>query len=66
MVERVQRRVTKCVPELFNLEYEDQGTALNLPSLSYQRYCANVNILHENVRLHPPMIFHQQNFFPIR
>jgi len=36
-VERVQRRATKCVPELFNLEYDDRRAALNLPTLSYQQ-----------------------------
>jgi len=37
IVERVQRRATKYVPEPFNLEYEDCRTALNLLSLSYWR-----------------------------
>jgi len=64
IVERVQRRATKCVPELSNLEYEDRRAALNLPSLSYRRHRADMlmiyNILHENVGLHPPMFFHQQ------
>ena len=40
MVERVQQRATKCVPELFNLEYEDRQAAFNLPSLSYRRHRA--------------------------
>ena len=63
MVERVQQRAIKCVPELLNLEYEDCRAALNLPSLSYRRHHADMlmtyNILHENVRLYPPMFFQQ-------
>jgi len=31
MIERVQRRATKYVPELYNLECDDRQTALNLP-----------------------------------
>ena len=64
IVERVQRRATKCVPQLCNLEYEDRQAALNLPSLSYRRHRADMlmtyNILHENVRLYPLTFFHQQ------
>ena len=42
MLEKVQRRATKCIPELFNLEYDDCLSALNLPSLSYQRHRADM------------------------
>ena len=35
MLEKVQRRAMKCIPELFNLEYDDRLSGLNLPSLSY-------------------------------
>ena len=35
MLEKVQRRAMKCIPELLNLEYDDCLSALNLPSLSY-------------------------------
>ena len=63
MVERVQRRATKCVSEL-NLDSEDCQAALNLPSLSYRRHRVDMlmiyNFLHENVRLYPPIFFHQQ------
>jgi len=61
MVERVQRRASKCVSELFNLDYEDHQAAFNLPSHSYQRHRANMhNILHENFHLYPAMFFHPQ------
>ena len=30
-------------PELFNLEYDDRLSALNLPSLSYRRHRADVD-----------------------
>ena len=37
MLENVQRRATKLVPSLANLEYEDRLKRLNLPSLAYRR-----------------------------
>ena len=64
MIEKVQRRATKCILELVDLEYDDRRMALNLPSLSYRRHHADMlmvhNILHEIVGLQPPMFFHQQ------
>ena len=37
LLENVQRRATKMVPEIKNLEYEDRLKALRLPSLLYRR-----------------------------
>ena len=37
MIENIQRRKTKLVPELKNLEYGDRLRALKLPSLYYRR-----------------------------
>jgi hypothetical protein len=37
IIENVQRRATKLVPELKHLEYEQRLEALSLPSLSYRR-----------------------------
>ena len=37
MIENIQRRTTKLVPELKNLEYGDRLRALKLPSLYYRR-----------------------------
>ena len=37
MIENVQRRATKLVPSLANLEYEDRLKRLNLPTLAYRR-----------------------------
>ena len=66
MIEKVQRRATKCILKLVDLEYDDRRMALNLPSLSYQRHCADMlkvyNILHEDVGLQPTIFFHQQLF----
>jgi len=38
IVEGVQRRATRMVPELRELEYEDRLRALKLPSLAYRRF----------------------------
>ena len=35
MIEKVQRRATKCILKLVDLEYDDRQMALSLPSLSY-------------------------------
>ena len=37
MIENIQRRTTKLVPELKNFEYGDRLRALKLPSLYYRR-----------------------------
>jgi ribosomal protein L29 len=38
LLENVQRRATRLVPELKNMEYEDRLKAMNLPSLTYRRH----------------------------
>lgn len=51
VIERVQRRATKMVPELRNLSYEDRLRALELPTLKFRRDRADLietyNILTE-------------------
>ena len=42
MIERVQRRATKIVPELKNLPYSTRLKILELPTLSYRRKRADV------------------------
>ena len=37
LVEGVQRRTTKLIPELYNLPYEDRLRELKLPSMEYRR-----------------------------
>ena len=37
MIEGVQKRATKMVPELKNLEYTDRRQAMKLPSMYYRR-----------------------------
>ena len=37
MIEKVQRRATKCVPSLRKLTYEERLMAMKLPSLKYRR-----------------------------
>ena len=62
-MERVQRRVTKCVQDLSSLEYDERLVTLKLPTLSYQRHRADMimvyNILQGNVILQPGLFFHQ-------
>ena len=63
MIERVQRRATKCVQDLSNLDYDERLAILKLPTLSYRRYRADMimvyNILHGNVNVQPATFFHQ-------
>ena len=37
MIENIQRRGTKLVPDLFNMSYTERLKALNLPTLIYRR-----------------------------
>ena len=37
MIENIQRRGTKLVPELVNINYTDRLKMLNLPTLKYRR-----------------------------
>ena len=37
MIENIQRRGTKLVPELVNINYTDRLKRLNLPTLKYRR-----------------------------
>ena len=41
-IEKVQRRITKCVPELKDLSYEDRLKALQLPTLAFRRLRADM------------------------
>ena len=50
MIENIQRRTTKLVPELKNLEYGDRLRALKLPSLYYRR--ASGDMIETNKYLH--------------
>jgi len=63
MVERVQRRATKCVSELFNLDYEDsQAVALDLPSLSYRRHRADILIFYMKMSVYTLQCFSISNY----
>ena len=42
MIEKVQRRATKLLPDLNNLPYDDRLKALNLPTLKYRRLRADL------------------------
>ena len=41
LIERVQRRATKLIPELKSMNYETRLRELNLPTLVYRRYRGN-------------------------
>ena len=61
LVERVQRRATKIVPELRHLSYPQRLRALKLPSLYYRRrrgdMIAVFQLLHGGLDLHPDVSF---------
>ena len=38
----VQRRATKLIPSIQNLPYPERSQNLNLPILSYRRYCVDL------------------------
>ena len=42
LIENVQRRATRMVPELKGLEYEERLCALKLPSMAYRRIRGDV------------------------
>ena len=62
MMERVQRRATKCIQDLSSLEYDQCLVTLKLPTLAYQRHRADMimvyNIMQGNVDLQPEIFFH--------
>ena len=57
----VQRRATRYVQDISHLPYHDRLLHLNLPTLSYRRYIADMimtyNILHNNINLDPNEFF---------
>ena len=65
LVEKVQRRATKVVPELKNLTYEDRLRRLNLPSLQHRRRRGDMifayKIMTGKVNLEPKKIFTMAN-----
>ena len=42
MMERVQRRATKCIQDLSSLEYDQHLVTLKLPTLTYRRHRADI------------------------
>ena len=62
VMERVQRRATKCVQDLSSLYYDERLVTLKLCTLSYRRHRADMimvfNILNRNVNLQPELFFH--------
>ena len=62
MMERVQRRVTKCIQDLSSLEYDQRLVTLKLPTLTYRRHQADMvmvyNIMQGNVDLQPEIFSH--------
>ena len=45
LVKKVQRRATKLVPELRDLDYTNRLVALNLPSLLYRRQRMHMDMI---------------------
>jgi len=52
LVERVQRRATKLLPEIRNLSYEDRLRKLRLPSLKYRRRRGDMILMYHLVHGH--------------
>lgn len=50
IIENVQRRATRIVPQLRGLSYEDRLKALNLPSLEYRRQRGDMIIVFKIIR----------------
>ena len=42
LIENVQRRATRYVSDINELENQERLEALNLPTLQYKRFCADV------------------------
>ena len=42
LIENVQRRATRFVPDINKLEYQERLEALNLHTLQYRRFCADM------------------------
>ena len=61
MVEAVQHRATKLIPELRNFPYEDRLRNLELPSLTYRRRRGDMiqlyKIMNSMVRIDPKILF---------
>ena len=61
IIESVQRQATRYVQDISNLPYHDRHLHLNLSTLSYRRFRADMimiyNMLHNNVNLDPNEFF---------
>ena len=61
IIESVQRRATRYVPDVSDLSYHNRPLNLNLPTLSFRRFRADMimtyNVLHNNVGLNPNEFF---------
>ena len=42
LIDNVQKRATRYVPDIYKLEYQERLKALNLPTLQYRRFNANI------------------------
>ena len=65
LIEKVQRRATKCIPTLYNLSYEDRLKSLRLPTLEFRRKRADMiqtfKIIHKKDNLNHDQLFELNN-----
>ena len=52
LIENVQRRATRYVPDINKLEYQERLEALNLPTLQYRRFRADMIETYKSTHVH--------------
>ena len=59
LLEQVQRRATKQVPGLRDIEYSDRLMHLKLPTLVFRRICGDIIEIYKIINVHDPKVASQ-------